>query len=284
MVRRCVLVLAIVSTILTGLLSPDTAFAQAKGTPGQIAVDLELVLAVDVSYSMDIEEQRLQRDGYVQAFRNEEILKAIKSGQHGRIAVAYIEWAGIGTQAVLLPWTLIDGAASAETFAIALSGKPLRHDRRTSISGALEYSRDYFQQSPFRGVRRVIDVSGDGPNNSGRPVTEVREEVLRQGIVINGLPIILRPSTRGSRFDIQDLDAYYARCVIGGPGSFMVPIRTRPEFATATRQKLLLEIAAAPLADHIIKTQFTLDNRPEADCMVGEKRRRGFDYWGDSPP
>lgn len=250
---------------------------------GQAPVDLELVLAVDVSFSMDADEQQLQRDGYVQAFRSKEILNAIKSGQHGRIAVSYIEWAGLGTQAVLMPWTLIDSETTARAFADALATKPLRHDRRTSISGALEFSRDYFRESRFKGSRRVIDVSGDGPNNAGRPVEQVRGELLAQGFVINGLPIIIRPSSFGSRFDIPDLDIYYAKCVIGGPGSFMVPIKTRPEFLTATRQKLLLEIAGTQPSLPILKAQFRPGEGDHADCLVGEKRRRGMDYW-DTPP
>ncbi|MFM1815354.1 MAG: hypothetical protein RLZ98_2049 [Pseudomonadota bacterium] len=284
MSRRCQL--AIVALLLwlpvSSPLISSTALAETK-------VDLELVLAVDVSYSMDVEEQRLQRDGYVQAFKSAEIQRAIKQGPTGRIAVSYFEWAGVGTQAVLMPWTLIDSPATANAFADELSKKPLRHDRRTSISAALEYARELFQQSTYRGTRRVVDVSGDGPNNAGRPVEASRDELVRQGFIINGLPIVIRPSSSGSRFDIPNLDAYYARCVIGGPGAFMIAIKDRSEFQTATRQKLLLEIADLPPLpprndeELVKKTQFQLDNRPAADCMVGEKRRRGFDFW-DSPP
>jgi hypothetical protein len=232
-------------------------------------VDLELVLAVDVSLSMDLEEQQLQRDGYVVALRDPQVLNAIQSGPHGRIAVTYVEWAGPFSQATILPWTVIDGPRSAEEVAAALAAAPISRHRMTSISSALAYAGRQFEDNPFAGVRRVIDVSGDGPNNSGPPVQGIRRELIVGGIVINGLPIIVRPS-QSTFFDITYLDRYYAECVIGGPGSFMIPIRDKSEFATATRQKLLLEIAGREPPARFLPAQL-VPEREEVDCLVGER-------------
>jgi hypothetical protein len=235
----------------------------------ETAVDLELVLAVDVSLSIDLEEQRLQREGYVAAFRDPQVVQAIRSGAQGRIAVAYVEWAGPFSQETLLPWTLIDAAEAAEDFAAKLAAAPIARHRLTSISSALAYSARQFESNPHRGARRVIDISGDGPNNAGPPVTGVRQDILKSGIVINGLPIIVRPS-QSSLFDINYLDRYYADCVIGGPGSFMIPIRDKSEFTTAIRQKLLLEIAGSEPPARLVLTQL----KPEADkidCLIGEQ-------------
>ena len=219
------------------------AVAAGTARAQQTDVDIELVLAVDISLSMDQEEQRLQRDGYIAAMRDPVILKAIQSGPHGRIAVTYIEWAGPSVQVHLIPWRMIDGPASANAFVEELASKPTSRYRMTSISSALEFSVQQFGAGPYRGVRRVIDVSGDGANNSGPPITPIRDRIVESGVVINGLPILLRPTTTWSSWDVPDLDKYYANCVIGGPGSFMVPITSREEFSSATRQKLLLEIS-----------------------------------------
>ena len=190
-----------------------TQAAQSRAT----GVDVELVLAVDVSYSMDPEEQRLQREGYIDALLDPEIMKAIKAGQHGRIAITYVEWAGPDIQIHLLPWTIIDSPASAAAFTTDLKGKEYSRYRRTSISAALAYSTRLFESNPYRGIRRVIDVSGDGVNNSGPPLAAIRERILEDGIVINGLPIVLRPTMGYSSWDLPNLDKYYANCVIGGP-------------------------------------------------------------------
>jgi hypothetical protein len=233
------------------------------------AVDLDLVLAVDVSLSMDLEEQQLQREGYVAAFRDPQVMKAIRSGVQGRISVTYVEWAGPFSQETLLPWTLIDSPAAAEDFAAKLAAAPISRHRMTSISSSLAYAGRQFDSNPYRGARRVIDISGDGPNNAGPPVTGVREELLKSGIVINGLPVIVRPS-QSSFFDITYLDRYYAECVIGGAGSFMIPIRDKTEFTTAIRQKLLLEIAGyEPPAR---PTHAQLKPEPDkVDCLIGER-------------
>jgi hypothetical protein len=238
----------------------------------QIPVDLELVLAVDVSLSMDIDEQRLQRDGYVAAFRDGEVHKAIGSGGQGRIAVTYLEWAGPAVQQVVVPWTVIDGPEAARAFAARLEALPISRARMTSISAALDFSARLFESSGAKGLRRVIDVSGDGPNNAGPPVTLIRDEIIAKGIVINGLPIVMKLAS--GPFDLADLDRYYVDCVIGGTGAFMIPVRTPGEFGSATRRKLLLEIAALePMP--LVRVQAG-PVRPPSDCMIGEKQWRGY--------
>ncbi|WP_225767344.1 DUF1194 domain-containing protein [Inquilinus sp. Marseille-Q2685] len=245
-----------------------TAPAAAQDQP----VDLELVLAVDVSRSMDDDEQALQRDGYVSALTHPEVIDAITSGVHGRIAITYVEWAGAGSQAVILPWRLIDGAAAARTAAADLSesfGTVMR--RGTSISGALLFTVGLFDNNGFEGLRRTIDISGDGPNNAGWPVAGPREMALAKGITINGLPIILKRGGFGGLPEPEMLDAYYRDCVIGGPGAFTVPVRSTAQFAEAIRRKLVLEIAGnAPGA---IPVAFVPAQSGDTDCMIGEKTR-----------
>lgn len=248
------------------LLGGAPAFAQT-------AVDLELVLAVDVSLSMDLDEQRLQRDGYVAAFRDPEVHKAITSGSHGRIVVTYMEWAGPPTQQVVIPWTLIAGPQDAIAFADRLEQQPISRARMTSISAALQFSGRLFASSGVRGVRRVIDVSGDGPNNAGAPVVPVRDELVANGIVINGLPVMVKLPQ--GFFDLADLDRYYADCVIGGAGAFMLPIKERSEFRTATRRKLLLEIAGREPPARLLRAQMRMPAEA-SDCLVGEQQWRRY--------
>ncbi len=255
------------------LLAATTLAARAE-----VEVDLELVLAVDVSYSMDVEEQRLQRDGYVAAFRDPTIVKAIQSGLHGRIAATYIEWAGPETQTIVVPWTLIDGAESADSFAARLADRPPSRLRMTSISTALAFANRQFEASGFRAIRRVIDISGDGVNNSGPVVAPIREQIIAGGVVINGLPVMIRPGSSWNTYDIMDLDLYYSSCVIGGEGAFMIPIRQSSEFVTATRQKLLLEISGLALEPQLLKAQFRPAPSP-TDCLSAERRiQRDFDW------
>src|ERR1043166_10075774 len=177
-------------------------------------VDVELVLAVDVSYSMDPDEQALQREGYVAALTSPEFLTALKTGIHARIAVTYFDWANSNDQKILLPWRLIDGLASAQAVAAEIARAPYRRAYRTSISGALLFGSRMFEKSGHLGIRRVIDVSGDGTNNEGPLVVPTREAVIATGITVNGLPIMLKKPQPGS-IDIEDLDIYYEVCVIG---------------------------------------------------------------------
>jgi hypothetical protein len=172
------------------------------------------------------------------------VIQAIEQGVHGRIAIAYYEWAGWTTQRVVVPWTVIASRADAERFAAQLTVNPPKSARLTSVAGALEFGADLFAESSFRGSRRVLDISGDGPNNNGPPVEGIRDAVLKQGITINGLPLM---TDRGltNVYGIADLDRYYADCVIGGPGAFMVPVNDWSQFPEAVRRKLVLELAGA---------------------------------------
>ncbi|MEC9367711.1 MAG: DUF1194 domain-containing protein [Pseudomonadota bacterium] len=233
-----------------------------------ISVDLELVLAVDVSLSMDREEQRLQRAGYVAAFRHPEVIAAIRAGQYQRIAVTYFEWAGERIQRPVSKWQLIDSAASAQSFADDLEKAEISGAHRTSISAALNYASGLFEGNGFQGLRRVVDVSGDGPNNMGLPVDQIRDRVVERGIVINGLPIVLKPGSALGFYDIRNLQYYYEDCVIGGIGSFLVTVHDEAEFADAIRRKLIQELAM-PMP-RIWRAQFT-PQRAKSDCLIGEK-------------
>lgn len=246
--------------------------------PRAIPVDVELVLAVDISYSMDPDEQALQREGYVQALTSVEFLRALREGANGKIAITYVEWAGEHDRKVVMPWRLIDGPEAADAVAAEIARAPLRRGSRTSISGALAFAKSLFDNSGYRGLRRVIDVSGDGANNSGPPVALVRDEVIAAGITINGLPVMLKRSNPGS-LDIEKLDIYYEDCVIGGPGAFVVPIRDRSKFIEATRTKLVLEIAGRQPEPRIVPVAA---QAPRISCTIGEKmwqeRWGGYDF------
>ena len=238
-------------------------------------VDVELVIAVDVSYSMDPDEQALQREGYITGLTSPEFLNALRQGMHGKIAITYFEWAGSADQQIVVPWRLVDGPASARAFADEVARAPYRRAYRTSISGALRFAQPLFEGSGFRGLRRVIDVSGDGVNNQGVPVTLTRDEALERGITINGLPILLkRPSP--ATMDIENLDVYYEDCVIGGPGAFVIPIKERDQFREATRTKLVLEIAGRQPPARVIPAAASA---PRISCLIGE--RMWQQRWGD---
>ena len=235
-------------------------------------VDLELVLAVDVSGSMDIEEQRVQRDGYVAAFRHPDVLRAITSGPYGRIAVTYMEWAGTGSYVQTVSWRVLAGEDDARAFADELAAAPIRGGRRTSISRALAFAMVLMRAHPVNQyARRAIDISGDGPNNDGPPVVPMRDRVLKEGIVINGLPILIRPSTLANGTVAFDLDQYYEACVMGGPGSFMITVTDVADFEAAIRRKLILEIAG--VETQVIPAAATSE-APPVDCLIGERTRR----------
>lgn len=252
----------------------------ALARDGKTEVDVELVFAVDISYSMDTEEQRLQRNGYVQALRSEQFLNALKAGSTGRIAVAYMQWASEYDQDTLIDWTVIDGPDSASAFADKLAAAPYRRAQRTSISGAIDAAAKLFEGNGFDSARQVIDVSGDGPNNSGRPVAEARDAALARGITINGLPLVgIRPYI--SPADIKELDIYYEDCVIGGFDAFMVPITDARSFVDATRTKLVREIASGPnIGDEAQAVPLPAAARePRISCMIGEALWRN--RWGN---
>jgi hypothetical protein len=216
---------------------------------------------------MDLDELALQREGYIQAITSQEFINALKQGTLGKVAVTMVEWAGIAEQRIVLPWRVIDGTASAEAVAAEMARQPVRRAFRTSISGALMFSAALFEGNGYRGIRRVIDVSGDGTNNQGPLVTLVRDDVLAKGIVINGLPIMLKEPQPGS-VDIKELDIYYEDCVIGGPGAFVVPIREREKFKEAIRTKLVLDIADRANEPRVIPASA---QNPRISCTIGEQ-------------
>jgi Protein of unknown function (DUF1194) len=266
---------AAVSGLTGGLAAPKPALRFADSNPNALAVDVELIIAVDVSYSMDPDEQALQREGYITGITSREFMQALRSGINGRIAVTYFEWAGPFDQKIIVPWRLIDGPEAADALAEEIARVPYRRASRTSISGALQFALPLFDGSGFRGARRVIDVSGDGANNSGPLVTVVRDETLAAGVTINGLPIMLkRPSS--FTMDIENLDIYYEDCVIGGPGSFVIPIRERDQFREATRTKLVLEVADRAPDRLALPAQA---RTPRISCTIGEQLWR--ERWGN---
>jgi hypothetical protein len=238
------------------------------------SVDVELIIAVDVSYSMDMDELAVQREGYAQAIVSKEFLQALKTGPNGKVAVTYFEWAASNDQKIIIPWRVIDGPETADAVADEIMRTPVRRASRTSISGAIYFAMPLFDEDPYRGLRRVIDISGDGPNNNGAPVTPARDEALSKGIVINGLPIMVKEPSY-STMDIDNLDWYYEDCVIGGPGSFVVPIKDREKFKEAIRTKLTQEVASRKPDRAVIPVA---GKEPRVSCMIGEKIWQ--DRWG----
>jgi hypothetical protein len=247
------------------------------------AVDLELVIATDVSYSIDREEARLQREGVANAFLSREVIEAIRTGTLGKIAVAYIDFASTPFNVLVLDWRVIRDQATAAAFAQDLLKAPINRGQHTSISSGLVMGADLIDRNAFQGTRRVIDVSGDGPNNYENRVDHVRDAVLAQQIVINGLPIMNEADSWRSRYYLPDLDRYFEGCVTGGPGSFVVPATDFKDFARAIKKKLVLEIAgltpAAPA--RIMKAQAPGGAGYARGCDIGERMRYGA--WGDGP-
>lgn len=267
-------------------------------------VDLALVLAIDISGSIDPDEARLQRQGYVEAFSDPVVVKAILGGNHGRIAVAYFEWSDSWIQKLLVDWTLLDSEAAIAAFTRRLEDAPITISRRTSISGAIRYAIPMYGRIPYDAERKVLDISGDGSNNDGGLVTDIRHDALKERIIINGLPIMNgRPNPFGFPAE-DDLDKYYLHCVTGGPRSFVEVARSFEDFPRAIRKKLLQEVAdIGPLKDFDIgdlgtsrdgvelaqsggtrravkaDDDYTRFVRPEYElgCDVGERRSR--DFW-----
>ncbi len=268
---------------------PTPAFAAER-------VDLELVMVADVSRSIDEGEARLQRNGVAAAFLSADVIGAIRSGLLGRIAVAYIDYSSRPFNQVVVDWRIIHDQESAQGFARTLLKAPLTDGSRTSISDAIEHAVELIESNVFIGTRRVIDVSGDGPNNHGRLVSEVRNEAVAKRITINGLPIVQDPGLPfRSRYYLPDLDKYYLGCVIGGPGAFHVAARNFKDFARAIKKKLILEIAGrmperTPQGHpRIIKAASPKAVSPKAPAPAGPGYRLGCDIgermryraWGD---
>jgi hypothetical protein len=212
----------------------------------EVPVDLELVLAVDISRSVDDVEARLQREAYVAAFRDRRVIEAIQSGALGAVAVSYVEWAGAEYQRTMIDWFLVNDGESAGELAAKIAELPRLSMGWTSISGAIDHSARQFGRG-YHGTRRVIDISGDGVNNSGRAAWLARDDAVAQGIVINGLPILNDRPNFGRPAEL-DLDKYYETYVIGGPGSFTIAAEDFQAFAGALLAKLIREIAEAPAA------------------------------------
>lgn len=267
---------AITASDVAGVNAPDMQHRREMRSADKAppVVDVELVLAVDVSYSMDMDELAVQREGYAQAIVSKEFLQALKALPNGKIAITYFEWAASSDQKIIIPWRVIDGPETADAVADEILKTPIRRASRTSLSGAIYFAMPLFENNPYPGLRRVLDISGDGPNNNGAPVTPARDEALSKGIIINGLPIMVKEPSF-STMDIENLDWYYEDCVIGGPGSFVVAIKDREKFKEAIRSKLLLEVAGRTPQRPVVPVA---DKEPRMSCLIGE--RIWQDRWG----
>jgi hypothetical protein len=259
---------------VAGIAAPNPTLQRVDAKESTASVDIELVLAVDVSYSMDLDELAVQREGYAQALVSKDFLQALKTGPTGKIAITYFEWAASSDQKIIIPWRVIDGPETADAVSAEILRTPIRRASRTSISGAINFAMPLFEENPHRGLRRVIDISGDGPNNNGTPVTLARDTALEKGIIINGLPIMVKEPSF-STMDIENLDWYYEDCVIGGPGSFVVSIKDREKFKEAIRTKLVLEVAGRRPQRRVVPVA---EKEPRVSCTIGEKIWQ--DRWG----
>ncbi|MFK7755240.1 MAG: DUF1194 domain-containing protein [Sedimentitalea sp.] len=248
--------------IRAALLIVLTLATPLRADTGIIEVDMQLVLAVDVSFSISGDEQDIQRKGYIAAFRDPEIISAITGGARGRISVTYLEWAGTDMQAQVVPWTLISDPLSARAFADRLDQTPIKRSGRTSISKALSTALGLFRDSPFVANRMVVDISSDGLNNDGRRVDRIRDMLVYHGITINGLPLMIRPASGPE----ADLDRYFQDCVVGGLGAFVAPVGNWDAFAPTLKQKLIAEIATPMPRARLLRANSTL-----TDCLSGEK-------------
>jgi hypothetical protein len=265
--------------------TPLAAVAQARDLP----VDLELILAIDVSSSVDQREGQLQREGYIRAFADPRIAQAIQNGRFGRVAVRYVEWSRAGYEYPITPWRVLGNAADALSYSRELANTPITGAVGTSITSMIRTGVQMFQSNGFEGTRRVIDIGGDGPNSNGGPVKVARDEAVDAGIIINGVAINDRDITW---FSLRDLDLYYEECVIGGPGAFVVAVDGFASFAEAILRKLILEIAdAAPAgverfgAATVIPVQMLGAPRPRRygpACTIGEEMLR-MDQMGFPP-
>jgi len=231
-------------TALLGSLAAAAAATSASTATraADLPVDLQLVLAVDVSRSIDEVEAELQRRGYIEALTNERIVDAILSGENRRIALCYTEWAGTHYQVIVIDWTVIDSPTAARRFAEKLAEAPRTSQSWTAVGAALAHAGQRFEKSGFTSKRRVIDISGDGRTNDGPPAELVRDTLVSQGMVINGLPVMMNRTNFGRPPDLT-LDKYYEENVIGGPGAFMIVADDFDHFGRAVRSKLVREIS-----------------------------------------
>lgn len=233
-----------IRALLLLILTSAVAFPAVSSAAEQ--VDLLLVLAADVSRSIDSEKFQLQREGYATAVSDPRVLEAIKSGRAGRIGLSFVEWSGLTSQRIVIDWTAISDAESAKNFADRLLEAPRSFADRTSISAAIEFAMTHLARAPFESARRTIDVSGDGTNNSGRDVAELRDQAVAKGITINGLAILSEtplPWNPEHTNPPGGLDRYYRANVIGGPGAFVMVARNFESFGEAIISKLIAEVA-----------------------------------------
>jgi hypothetical protein len=239
--RPTVIVAAALACLIGAIAGPTGALAET--------VDLLLVLAADVSRSIDDEEFNLQRKGYAQAMTDPRVLRAIAGGRHHAIAVTFVEWSGAADQNVVIDWTLVRDEEAAAGVAATMLSAPRSFLGRTSISAAIDFSLQRLAAASDQADKRVIDVSGDGTNNAGRSVTEARDDAVAAGVTINGLAIINTRSSPGYAFHTQPpggLPKYYEENVIGGPGAFLLHVENFESFAEAITRKLVSEIAGMP--------------------------------------
>lgn len=240
--------------LAAGLAAP--ALITARNARASTEVDVELVLAVDVSRSVDTEEMEMQMKGYAEAFRDPRLAEGIAGGPLGAIAVTLFVWSDWNIQHTLVPWMRLDGHASAERFARALDGASRETYLYTSISGAIDYASNQFGQR-YEGLRRVVDISGDGVNNSGRPLSAARAEALDKGIVLNGLAVLDRsPQPAALLAGLPPVDEYYRDEVIGGPAAFLMVAEGYDSFAGAVRRKIIREIAAIPTPGPLVEREY----------------------------
>lgn len=240
-------------------------FGQVPVGAQPMAVDAEIVLAVDASGSVDESELKVQRAGYVRALNHPDLIRAIRSGWRGRVAVAYFEYARQPSHIARLNWQVIASPQDAAGFAAAIDTLPPWSDYGTSISRAIAEAEALISDDAVSGDRRIIDISGDGPNNIGPPVAIARDRAVAAGLTINGLPVMIRPSNA-----YRQIDRYYLDCVIGGLGAFLLAARTPEEFDAVILRKLVLEISDVHPPAILRPAAFE-----PADCLAGERRRRG---------
>ncbi|TCU65027.1 uncharacterized protein DUF1194 [Bradyrhizobium sp. R2.2-H] len=277
-----------IGSILIAILASTQAFSESERRPPAViqdenrpAVDVELVIAVDISYSIEMEDLAAQREGFAKAIVSQEFLQALRAGPIGKIALTYFEWSATRDQKIVVPWRQIDGPEAAKAVADELMTAPILRGSRTSISRAIKFAMPLFEQNPYRGSRQIIDISGDGPNNTGDPVATARDAAVQQGIVITGLPLMINATPNGTTdiSHIDHIDWYYEDCVIGGPGSFVVPITDRGSFTEAIRTKLALEVAGRTPKGSMARS---VDKEPRVSCTIGEKLWQ--QRWGSASP
>jgi hypothetical protein len=257
--------LACLAFLLAAGALPAAAAAQGQDDTGAgEPVDAEIVLAVDASRSMDLDELRVQRDGYLAALDHPDLIRAITAGRLRKVAIAYVEWAGEIRDGALVPWRIIETPEDAAALSAEIAATPVVRGRGTSISRAIAFSSALLDDGSVDGARQVIDISGDGANNSGPPVVEARDAAVARGITVNGLPVMTAPG--GS---MAELDRYYEECVIGGLGAFVMVAHGWEDFADTLRRKLIMEISGIAPEPRVVPAQYE-----PMDCLIGEKTFR----------